>query len=470
MTSTQAKRSWLEQRKDAPSERGSREWSREDPRIRAQSFFSARVADARILAKLREVSDRFSRNEIDQATAQAEISRFLVSEGYDPRNAAISNLASTARINLILRQNAAMAAAVGRYAADTEPENLERWPYWKYHARGDDRTRGSHAAYDGKIFRKTDPIWHRIFPPWEFNCRCWVEEVDEEEAEESGGVSESGDELPPVPESGFEFDPAHAFTEFDLNTIDDAAMRDAVREELELELGDQVILEKPYAMLVEPHVGYQNYSEIGLERCREWKNLPEPPSAIQPEEARERLEKGYPVEAGDGEEVTFGQSVLDHWEIEKNKTSADINGRLSKLDTAIATVKEPFEVWQQDTQKAYIKLFEKPTGGKTGCAVFVQADGTVKTYFPKDANGLDKCRKGILCISFNRKPATGEPAEVEKLLEINRNLVEVRAKLQKLLREAEEKKMPPETVEKIRDLLRQAVSMKYLPGKVDKEN
>lgn len=233
MTSTQAKRRWLEQRKDAPSERSSREWSQVDPRIRAQSFFSARVVDARILAKLREVSDPFSRNEIDQATAQAEISSFLVSEGFDPRNAAISNLASTARINLILRQNAAMAAAVGRYAADTEPENLERWPYWKYHARGDDRTRGSHAAYDGKIFRKTDPIWHRIFPPWEFNCRCWVEEVDEEEAEESGGVSESGDELPPVPESGFEFDPADAFRTGDMSSLGEPAARQDVYREMD---------------------------------------------------------------------------------------------------------------------------------------------------------------------------------------------------------------------------------------------
>ncbi len=470
MTSTQAKRSWLEQRKDAPSERSSREWSQVDPRIRAQSFFSARVADARILAKLREVSDRFSRNEIDQATAQAEISRFLVSEGYDPRNAAISNLASTARINLILRQNAAMAAAVGRYAADTEPENLERWPYWKYHARGDDRTRGSHAAYDGKIFRKTDPIWHRIFPPWEFNCRCWVEEVDEEEAEESGGVSESGDELPPVPESGFEFDPAHAFTEFDLNAIDDAAMRDAVREELELELGDQVVQGKNYAMLVEPHAGYQNYSEIGLERCREWENLSEPPPAVAAEDARAMLEKGFPVQAGDGDKLTMGQTVLDHWEVEKQKNPLDVDGRLKKLNMAVDTVEKPAEVWQQDSQKAYVKLYKKPTGGKIGCTVFVQDDGVVKTYFPKDANGLDKCRKGISCISFNRKLKTGEPVEVAKLREINRNLVEVRGRLQKLLREAEKKKMPPETIEKIRSLLRESVPMKYFPGKVGKED
>ena len=84
--------------------------------------------------------------------------------------------------------------------------------------------------------------------------------------------------------------------------------------------------------------------------------------------------------------------------------------------------------------------------------------------------GLDKCRKGISCISFNRKLKTGEPVEVAKLREINRNLVEVRGRLQKLLREAEKKKMPPETIEKIRSLLRESVPMKYFPGKVGKED
>ena len=233
MGSNQARREWLAGRVPVPSARSSAEWAQVPAHLRAHAFFSARVAEKRILERIKSVSDRFSRNEIDFGTAQAEISRFLVSEGYDAENPAISNLASTARINLILRQNAAMAAAVGRYSADMEPESLERWPFWKYHARGDDRTRSSHAAYDGKIYRKTDPIWHRIFPPWEFNCRCWVEEVDEEEAEADGGAEESSGELPPVPESGFEFDPADAFRTGDMSSLAEPAARQDVYREMD---------------------------------------------------------------------------------------------------------------------------------------------------------------------------------------------------------------------------------------------
>lgn len=199
---------WLSKRRNLPNDFHSyREFADAVPAaIRAKCFVVIGVSEPHILSKIREVSDRFSRNEIDFGTAQAEISRFLVSEGYDAENPAISNLASTARINLILRQNAAMAAAVGRYSADMEPESLERWPFWKYHARGDDRTRSSHAAYDGKIYRKTDPIWKWIFPPSDWSCHCWVEEVDEEEAAEAGGVCDGRDFPFSAPASCYAFD------------------------------------------------------------------------------------------------------------------------------------------------------------------------------------------------------------------------------------------------------------------------
>ena len=467
---------WLARRREHPSARSSREWSLVDPRIRAQTFFSARVAEARILSKIREISDQYSSGQMTLNTARSRLREWLASPeggGYDLKNTALSNLASTARINLILRQNALMAAAVGQYEEETRSDNLELWPYWRYvhDKNGRSKTpRDDHRALDGKIFRKDDPIWHQIFPPRGFNCRCGVEQVDEEAAEEAGGVQNGSGIQVPAGTDGFQFDPIDAFADIDLSRIEAPDLRNAAREELELELGDQVTQSSTFQMRVEPHAGYQSYTDVGLDRSREWQNLPEPPPAIQPEEARARLEKGFSVQAGDGEEVTLGQSVLDHWEIEKNKGVADIKGRLARLDMAIATVENPVEVWQQDTQKAYVKLFEKPTGGKTGCAVFVRPDGKARTYFPKDPNGLDKCRKGISCISFIRQPETGEPAEVAKLREINRNLVEVRARLQKLLREAEARNMPPETIEKIRDLLRQAVPMKYFPGKSGKED
>jgi len=43
------------------------------------------------------------------------------------------------------------------------------FPYWQYSAVNDTRTRPSHRALHGKIFRTGD---YRFFPPIGFNCRC----------------------------------------------------------------------------------------------------------------------------------------------------------------------------------------------------------------------------------------------------------------------------------------------------------
>ncbi len=238
MMSYEAANEWLKKRRNLPTELSSRGISQElAQRVRSQSFFSARVAEARILEKLRQVSDRYSRGEIDLASARAELKTFL-GEKYDPRDPAdrrLQNLASTARLDLILEQNAAMAAAVGRYQEGMDSDVRERWPYWRYCSRDDGRVRADHATYSGRIYAKDDPIWHRIFPPRDFRCRCWVEDVGEEEAQ-AAGVSVGG-RLPDLPESGFAFDPADAF---DFNVSDlDGNIRDLVGEQLELRFPEQ---------------------------------------------------------------------------------------------------------------------------------------------------------------------------------------------------------------------------------------
>ena len=99
-----------------------------------------------------------------------------------------------------------MAAAAGRWAAMNDPAVLKRFPYVIYHAKKDSYARNSHTTLDGKIFRKDDPFLTTHTPPWEFNCRCWLENCDEKTA---GGKAE-----PPTPpdkvkvesKSGFELD------------------------------------------------------------------------------------------------------------------------------------------------------------------------------------------------------------------------------------------------------------------------
>ena len=190
--------------------------------IKAQAFFSARVAEARILERLRSVSDQYSRGEIGLGEARNMLKDFLKAEGYNPHQAGLKNLAGTARLNLILKQNAAMAHAAGEWKRMHDPDAMKVFPYVRYHSRGDSRSRFSHSRLDGNIYHKNDPFLKTHTPPWEFNCRCWLEEITAKEAgrhEEDIQERTPPDQVKEESQSGFSFDPEHVFETQDLTSI-----------------------------------------------------------------------------------------------------------------------------------------------------------------------------------------------------------------------------------------------------------
>ena len=207
-----------------------------EPKIKAQAFFSARVAEAHILDRLRRISDGYSRGEFGLGEARNRLKDFLRAEGYDPHQGGMRNLASTGRLNLILKQNAAMAKAAGEWKRMHDPDAMKVFPYVRYHARSDGRTRSEHAHLDGRIFRKDDPFLSTHTPPWEFNCRCWLEEISEKEAGKTPDLIQ--DPTPPDKvtvdsKSGFQFDPAHAFEEFEFSAIKDPRLREQAKAGVE---------------------------------------------------------------------------------------------------------------------------------------------------------------------------------------------------------------------------------------------
>ena len=398
-----AEKKFIESRVNLPTDKGSAEIARDIPAvIRARAFFSARVAEAHILERFREISDRYSSGEISRDEARHLLRQFARSEGKDDGTKALRNLASTARLNLILDQNAKMARAVGQYEAMHRPANLQMFPYVIYRASvGSKHPRGSHGQFDGKVIAKDDPWLKNHWPPWEFGCNCDLQNCTAKKAAGLPGLTDEDRKV--ASQSGFEFDPSTAFEEFDCSVIQRAGMMGKVREEAEIEFGSQISFKNGKASFEDK--GFHTFEDEGRGSALLWKNenLPQAPGEYSVEKAKEMLQAGTRINAATGETVVFDAKCLYHWQVEEEKTQAEIDSRLAYLSFAVSTVVSPLEVWDQGTQKAFIKAFKKTTGKIRGCLVFVLPDMTVKTYFLKDLKGVDKARKGFTVQTFAMK-------------------------------------------------------------------
>lgn len=51
---------------------------------------------------------------------------------------------------------------------------LQKYDMLEYRTVGDSRVRKKHAALDGTILPSNDPLWAKIYPPNDWNCRCTV--------------------------------------------------------------------------------------------------------------------------------------------------------------------------------------------------------------------------------------------------------------------------------------------------------
>lgn len=79
-------------------------------------------------------------------------------------------LGSPRRLKLIYEQNLQTAFMAGRYRS--MKDGAATHPYWQYVAVLDSRTRPSHRAMHGRVFRHDDPAWSVAYPPNGWRCRC----------------------------------------------------------------------------------------------------------------------------------------------------------------------------------------------------------------------------------------------------------------------------------------------------------
>lgn len=108
-----------------------------------------------------------------------------------PGETRIKQLGSPERLRLIYRQNTQSALMAGRYADFMA--NADAQPYWMYVAVMDEKTRPSHAAMNGRVFRYDDPIWQTHWPPCGWNCRCRVRALSQRDMDRKGLEADSSE-------------------------------------------------------------------------------------------------------------------------------------------------------------------------------------------------------------------------------------------------------------------------------------
>ncbi|MCH5494558.1 minor capsid protein [Salmonella enterica subsp. diarizonae serovar 16:z10:e,n,x,z15] len=106
-------------------------------------------------------------------------------------NAETVQLGSPRRLALIYNVNTRVAYNVGRYAQLMN--STDTHPFWQYVAVMDSRTRPSHAALNGLVFRYDDPFWKTHYPPNGWNCRCRVRALSQARMDALGLKATQGD-------------------------------------------------------------------------------------------------------------------------------------------------------------------------------------------------------------------------------------------------------------------------------------
>jgi SPP1 gp7 family putative phage head morphogenesis protein len=160
----------------------------------ARAFTVARVTAMDVLTDIRKAVDKATVDGVSLGQFKKDLRPLLEKKGWlapkgedaeilMPDGTVRKRLAGW-RLDTIFRTNLQSAFQTGRY------EQMQRVsavrPYWQYDAVGDKRTRPSHAALDGKVYRSDDSFWDTWYPPNGFNCRCTVNTLSERQVKARG--------------------------------------------------------------------------------------------------------------------------------------------------------------------------------------------------------------------------------------------------------------------------------------------
>ncbi len=395
----------FDSKRTTASAMSSADWERIAPAMREKCFFSARVNNAEVLGKMRDLLgsaiDSTRRNP-EQAIVSSEkfiseMKSFLKSRGYTTGGTKLTDITSRRRLNLIYEMNVAEAREYGRYVRGQDADTLAMYPaqeFLRVEQRRVPRTDWEirWRAAGGKIVRgrmvalKSDAVWTNIsrfgrpYPPFDYGSGMGVEDIDRNEAIELGllPADEPCDEIP-------DFDVA-VEAEVSLERIPEDLREQFIKNTPNAEVkGDKLIMRSsPKA---------KTWEDNNLESAKTWEFHSF--KTTTPEKARQKLKETETLKSPINDDIIFSEEI--HWiKSPAEKLPSDINGRLKLYPIARDAVIASEEIWEINGYKNHLISYTNKRGEIKGCAVSVRSDGYVHTYFPDTIEKLNGWRKGVL--------------------------------------------------------------------------
>lgn len=397
----------FESRRAKASSMSSAEWARVEPALREKCFFSARVNDAEVVGKMRELigkaldSSKRGGNEayVSQEKFISEMKNYLRGRGYATGGTALTDITSRRRLGLIYQMNVEEAREYAKYVRGQDADALDMYPAQEFLRvesrrvpRTDWQTRWRAAGgkiYGGRMIAlKSDPVWTNLsrfgrpYPPFDFGSGMGVEDIDRDEAIELKLLpdDEPADQIP-------DLDPAIE-VEVSLDRIPEDLREQIIKETPNAEIkGDKLVMRDKAPL--------PTWKDKGMESAKIWKpTLSE--KKVDENISKVRLDKGIKVIDPLNEEILLSSKKI-HWlkNIDE-KLPNDVIGRLRRLPIAEDCVAMATEIWELPNGfRNYIAVYKKASGGKKGVAVSQQGN-EINTYLIEDVGELNKFRKGKL--------------------------------------------------------------------------
>jgi SPP1 gp7 family putative phage head morphogenesis protein len=176
------------------------DWEEQVGQAHNRAFTVAKAMTLDILQTVRDGVSKALAEGQSERTFKQNLEPLLKQKGWwgrqtveGPEGEEVVTLGSPYRLKTIYQTNMQSAMMAGRQKDFLE--NVGNRPYWQYVAVLDERTRPTHRALDGRVFRYDDPFWQSFTPPLGWNCRCRFRALSERDIQKRDLTVESSDGL-----------------------------------------------------------------------------------------------------------------------------------------------------------------------------------------------------------------------------------------------------------------------------------